>query len=65
MPRKPRIHVAGTFYHVTLRGNHRQDIFFSPDDRTLLNSIVAEIVDRYIARLHAYCWMTDARMQCK
>jgi len=42
-----------------LRGNHRQDIFFSSDDRMLLNSIVADVIDRYGARLHAFCWMTN------
>ncbi len=57
--RKPRLHVPGAFYHVMLRGNHRQDIFFSPDDRTLLGSIVAEVVTRYGVRVHAYCWMTN------
>lgn len=59
MPRRPRIHVPGAFYHVTLRGNHRQSIFFSPHDRTLLNEIVASGVTRCHARLHAYCWMTN------
>jgi len=29
MARKPRIHFAGALYHVILRGNDRQDIFFS------------------------------------
>jgi len=27
MARHPRVHVPGAFYHVTLRGNHRQAIF--------------------------------------
>ncbi len=57
--RKPRLHVPGAFYHVTLRGNHRQDIFFSPADRTLFNDIVADVIQRFDARLHAYCWMTN------
>lgn len=57
--RKPRLHIPGAFYHVTLRGNHRQDIFFTPADRVLLSQIVAEVVIRYGARLHAYCWMTN------
>jgi REP element-mobilizing transposase RayT len=57
--RKPRLHIPAAFYHVTLRGNHRQDIFFSPDDRTLLNTIVADVIPDYSARLHAYCWMTN------
>ena len=59
MPRRPRIHVPGAFYHVTLRGNHRQDIFFSPSDRELLEHVSAEVIERYCARIHAYCWMSN------
>lgn len=57
--RKPRLHVPAAFYHLTLRGNHRQDIFYSPADRERLDAIVAEVISRYDARLHAYCWMTN------
>ena len=42
-----------------LRGNHRQDIFFSSTDRERLDAIVAEVLGRFGARLHAYCWMTN------
>jgi len=28
--RKPRLHVPAAFHQLTLRGNHRQDIFFHP-----------------------------------
>jgi REP element-mobilizing transposase RayT len=42
-----------------LRGNHRQAIFDSDQDRLLLNSIVAHALERHEARLHAYCWMTN------
>jgi putative transposase len=59
LTRPLRVHVAGGFYHVTLRGNHRQPIFSSDQDRSLLNSIVAHALSRYGARLHAYCWMTN------
>lgn len=59
MPRSLRLHVPGAFYHVTLRGNHRQNIFFSAADRGLLDSITAEVLGRFGARLHAYCWMTN------
>jgi len=34
MARKPRIHYPGAFYHVMLRGNGGQDIFFSDADRS-------------------------------
>jgi putative transposase len=57
--RKPRLHVPAAYYHVTLRGNHRQEIFFSAEDRNLLNDIVADVIPHYGARLHAYCWMTN------
>ena len=33
MARKPRIHFPGAVYHVMLRGNGGQDIFFCPSDR--------------------------------
>jgi REP element-mobilizing transposase RayT len=46
-------------YHVTLRGNHRQDIFFTPDDRSLLTRIIREILVDCGAQLHAYCYMTN------
>ena len=33
MARKPRLHVPGGLYHVILRGNARQNIFFAPENR--------------------------------
>ena len=59
MPRLPRLHVPGGLYHVVLRGNHRQPIFHEPSDRTLLEDLVAEGLERFGARVHAYCWMTN------
>ncbi|HEU5135021.1 MAG TPA: transposase [Steroidobacteraceae bacterium] len=59
MPRRLRIHVPGGVYHVTLRGNHRQPIFFADCDRGLFNVIVARALEKFEARLHAYCWMTN------
>jgi hypothetical protein len=41
-----------------MRGNHRQDIFFRPEDRTLFCELLADAVERFGARLHAYCLMT-------
>ena len=59
MPRRLRLHVPGGFYHVTLRGNHRQPIFFAAADRDRLDDVVAEAIHRLEARIHAYCWMTN------
>jgi len=40
MPRKPRLHAPGGLYHVTLPGNHRQDLFRRDADRDRLDTIV-------------------------
>jgi putative transposase len=59
MPRLPRLHVEGGCYHVVLRGNHRESIFSTSADRSILNEYVAESMEKYAARIHAYCWMTN------
>lgn len=59
MPRPPRLHVPGGVYHVILRGNHRQAVFIEPSDRAMLDDLVAETLERFDARAHAYCWMTN------
>lgn len=59
MPRVPRLHVEGGFYHVILRGNHRQQIFFRWEDRERFSCLVADVMDRFRMRVHAYCWMTN------
>ena len=59
MPRPPRLHVPGGVYHVILRGNHRQPIFTAPGDRVMLDALVAETLERFHARAHAYCWMSN------
>ena len=46
-------------YHVTLRGNHRQDIFFTADDRRLLTTIIRDVIEDCGTQLHAYCYMTN------
>lgn len=57
MPRKPRLHFPGALFHVTLRGNHRQPIFFAAEDRAILNRIVSQTIEKCGTRIHAYCWM--------
>lgn len=59
MARRARLHVCDGFYHVTLRGNHRQPVFFEDSDRQLLDRLVAESARKRGARIHAYCWMTN------
>ena len=59
MSRRPRIHADNAFYHATLRGNHRQPVFLAEADRRLLNAIVDRSLQKYEARIHAYCWMSN------
>jgi len=59
MPRQPRIHVPGGFYHVILRGNNRAEIFRGDQDRDDLGKRCAEGLDRFGGRIHAWCWMTN------
>ena len=52
MPRLPRLHAPGAVYHVTARGNHRNDIFFKHADRQLLDDIMAHALELTGARIH-------------
>ena len=54
MARKPRIHYSGATYHVTLRGNGGQDIFFDEDDGREFRTLVADGLDRMGHKLYAY-----------
>jgi len=59
MPRKPRLHLPGGYYHVILRGNARQDIFFDEDDRQRWQCCIQKGIERHGHRVHVYCWMTN------
>ena len=43
--RKSRIHVPGGLYHVMLRGNEGEDIFFSNEDRYHLYLLLQEGIE--------------------
>lgn len=59
MGRRPRQHYPGAFYHFIARGNNRQAIFSSADDRRAFEHFLSEGVERFDNRCHAYCWMTN------
>ncbi|NOZ52230.1 MAG: transposase [Gammaproteobacteria bacterium] len=59
MARKPRIHIPGGVYHVMLRGNGDQDIFFNDDDRYHLYLLLQEGVSRFDYRIHGFCFMVN------
>ncbi len=57
MARPLRIEYPGAVYHITSRGNARQDIFIADEDRERFLEILASTVRRYNWLCHAYCLM--------
>lgn len=57
MARRRRYHVPGAFYHVMLRGNDGQSIFFSDEERCRMCLLIQEGVERFGHRIHAFCLM--------
>jgi putative transposase len=59
MPRRPRFVVPGVPHHVTQRGNNRQDVFFSDQDRIRYLQMLREHSRRHDIRMLAWCLMTN------
>ena len=59
MARKPRVHFPAALYHVMLRGNGGQDIFFEDADRYRFFLLLQEGVERYGHRILAFCLMSN------
>ena len=54
MPRLLRIEFPGAVYHVTSRGDRREDIFVDDQDRQNLLAVVAQALSRFGAQAQAY-----------
>jgi REP element-mobilizing transposase RayT len=59
MTRPLRIDLAGALYHVTSRGDRREDIFHDDSDRRDWLSLLEQVCERFNWRCHAYCQMTN------
>ena len=59
MARPLRIEFSGALYHVTSRGNARQAIYISNDDRQQFLTLLQNTVERYNWYCHAYCMMDN------
>jgi REP element-mobilizing transposase RayT len=55
--RKPRDQRSGVLYHVTARGNVRQDIYLGDEDRETFLGFVSLACEREELICHAYCLM--------
>ena len=59
MARPYRIEYPGAVYHITARGNARQDIFLDEVDRTSFLEGYAHVSQRFNWCCHAYCLMSN------
>jgi len=59
MARPLRIEYHGALYHVTSRGDGRDDIFLDDEDCEIFLAVLSEVCDRFNWVLHAYCLMTN------
>ncbi len=59
MARPLRIEYPGAYYHITARGNRREDIFLCDNDRELWFDTFGNVCKRYNWRCHGYCLMSN------
>ena len=59
MPRLARTVCAQVPHHITQRGNRREDIFFTDEDRQAYLDWLKEYAEKYEVAILAYCLMTN------
>ncbi len=59
MARTARVVVPHLPYHVTQRGNHRSEIFFSRSDKVLYLSLLKKYSQKFKMQIWAYCLMPN------
>lgn len=59
MARRLRFHQPFTTYHVMLRGNDKQQIFYSDEDRYRMCHLIQDGVERFGHSVQAFCFMLN------
>jgi len=59
MPRAARFVIPGYFYHITHRGNNKQTIFYSDEDRRKYLYWFEEAKQKYGMHVFSYCLMNN------
>lgn len=59
MARSARVQFPGAVYHISARGNHQENIYFSDQDRKLFLRLLGTAAKRMNWICHAYCLMTN------
>lgn len=59
MARPLRLEFSGALYHVTSRGDRREDIYLDDEDRIDWLEVLGKVCGRFNWLVHAYCQMTN------
>ncbi len=59
MARPLRLELAGGVYHVTSRGDRRENIYDTDNDREEWLGLLGRVCERFNWRCHAYCLMDN------
>ncbi|PHQ79292.1 MAG: hypothetical protein COB66_07130 [Coxiella sp. (in: Bacteria)] len=59
MPRKLRIHYDQAIYHVMMRGNYKQTVFYDDADYAYFIKLLQRAIKKFNCKLHLYCLMTN------
>ncbi|WP_341327252.1 transposase [Methylotuvimicrobium sp. KM2] len=59
MTRPLRLEFAGALYHVTSRGDRREDIYLDDEDREAWLEVMDDVCGRFNWVVHAYCQMSN------
>ena len=59
MSRPLRLEFAGALYHITSRGDRKEDIYETDDDRDIFLSVLSDVCRTFHWLCHAYCLMDN------
>jgi REP element-mobilizing transposase RayT/plasmid stabilization system protein ParE len=59
MARPLRLEFPGALYHLTSRGDGREDVFLTAADREAFLQVLTQVVERFAWLCHAYCLMDN------
>ncbi len=59
MVRPLRIEIPGALYHLTSRGDRREAIYLSDEDRRHWLTLLGQVCERFNWQCHAYCLMDN------
>ena len=59
MTRPLRIEFEGALYHITSRGDRKEDIYEDDRDRHVFLAILEDVIGRFNWLCHAYCLMSN------